>query len=313
MLHAKNETKLEDLEFFVAVAEKLRFAEAAKRLGVPPSTLSRRIAALEAALGQRLLQRTSRRVGLTSEGARLFARSQGLLEELREALDSADSESEPVGKLRVTAPLLTGTERVAPALFAFVERYPRVELELRLTNAFVDLVEDGFDLAFRLGPIQSADLVARRLWKLPYTLAASPRIVRERLRGATTLTRAALAAQTFVLTRPNGEIKLVRRDGTIDALKPASRVVVNDPRLAVSAALAGLGLVCAPRETLIKEGRGLVELSVRGREVLPGEIHAVYPSRRFLPARVRLALEWVRAHAGSPGDLAASRATRGNA
>jgi DNA-binding transcriptional LysR family regulator len=299
MHHAKNGTKLQDLEFFLAVAEKLRFGEAAKRLGVPASTLSRRIAALEAALGQRLLQRTSRSVGLTSDGAQLFARSRGLMEELREVLDDTDSEAEPTGKLRVTAPLLTGSERVAPALFAFAERYPRVELELRLTNAIVDLVEDGFDLAFRLGPIKSGDLVARRLWSAPYMIAASPRVVRETLHGATSLSRRALAAQPFVLTRTNGEVKLVRRDGTVEVVKPPARVVVNDPRMAVAAALAGLGLVCAPRDMLAKEGKGLVELSVRGRQVLPREIYAVYPSRRFLPARVRLALDWVREHAAN--------------
>jgi len=302
MVRSKNGIKLEDVEFFVAVGRRLRFAEAARQLGVPASTLSRRIAALENALGQRLFQRTSRSVGLTLEGTRLLARSARLIEELRGALDdSMDSDDEPAGKLRVTAPLQTGAERVAPALFAFAARYPRVELELRLTNALVDLVEEGFDLAFRLGPISDGDLVARRLWSAPYAIAAAPRVVQGALAGKTSLARARVAEQPFVLTRALGTVKLLRGDGSLDEFEPRARLIVNDPRLAIAAAIEGLGLVCAPRDTLEKQGKRLIELTVRQRRVLPREIHAVYPSRRLLPARVRMALEWVQRH---PADSA---------
>lgn len=301
MVHANFGTKLGDLELFLAVAEKLHFGEAARSLRVPASTLSRRVALLEEALGQRLLQRSSRRVRLTSEGLRLAARARSSLEELREILTNSGPEEEPVGPLRVTAPLLTGTERVGPALFEFAARYPRVELELHLTNAVVDLVEAGFDLAFRAGPVKHAELVARRLWRTPYVLAASGSFVREALRGSTTLSRAALVAQPFVLTRARAAVQLLRRGGQIDAFRPVSRVIVNDPRLAVQAALAGLGVVCAPRDSVVRYGKGLVLLSVRGREPMPRELYAVYPSRRLLPARVRLALDWVRER-GPHGD-----------
>lgn len=299
MSHPNNGMKLEDLEFFLCVAEKLHFGQAARQLRVPASTLSRRIAALEDALGQRLLQRTSRKVGLTSEGVRLSARASRLMSELRGVLSSSAADEEPAGKLRVTAPLLTGAEQIGPALFEFAARYPRVELELHLTNAVVDLVEEGFDLAFRAGPVTHAELVARRLWRAPYMLAASASFVRDALRGVTHVSRATLAEQAFILTRARGEVKLARRSGAADTLRPASRVVVNDPRMAVLAAAAGLGIVCAPRETVARHGDGLIELRVRGREVVPRELYAVYPSRRLLPARVRLALDWVRSRAPS--------------
>src|SRR5262245_28511518 len=106
---------LDDVRLFVAVARERSFASAARRIGVPTSTLSRRIAALEDALGVRLLHRTSRSVGLTGDGGRLLARAGGVLDELLAALDrAADREAEPAGRIKITAPVLTGSTRIAP-------------------------------------------------------------------------------------------------------------------------------------------------------------------------------------------------------
>src|SRR5689334_5743455 len=131
MNHPTNGTipSLEDARIFAAVAEHLSFVGAARRTGVPVSTVSRRIALLEETLGLRLLQRTSRRVGLTQDGARLLERLSPLLSEIGRVLETArDREDEPAGMLRVTAPLLTGSRRVAPALISFAARYPRVNV-----------------------------------------------------------------------------------------------------------------------------------------------------------------------------------------
>ncbi|WP_437563517.1 LysR family transcriptional regulator [Sorangium sp. So ce542] len=288
---------LEDVRLFAAVAHHLSFVEAARRTGVPTSTVSRRVALLEEALGVRLLQRTSRRVGLTGEGARLLERAGPLLDELGSVLDRlADREDEPAGRLRVTAPVMTGAQRIAPALSAFAARHPRLTVELTLTNAVVPLVEEGVDLAFRAGPVQDAELVARRLWSLPYALAASPRFVQEALRGRTRLARASLGGLPAVLSRAGAAWRLRRRDGSIEEVRPRARFCVNDPRAAIAAAAQGLGVVCAPREVIAQHGEALVELTVTGRTVEPRELFAVYPSRRLLPARVRLALDWVIRH-----------------
>ncbi|KYF95277.1 LysR family transcriptional regulator [Sorangium cellulosum] len=288
---------LEDVRLFAAVAHHLSFVEAARRTGVPTSTVSRRVALLEEALGVRLLQRTSRRVGLTGEGARLLERAGPLLDELGSVLDRvADREDEPAGRLRVTAPVMTGAQRIAPALSAFAARHPRLTVELTLTNAVVPLVEEGVDLAFRAGPVQDAELVARRLWSLPYALAASPRFVQEALRGRTRLARASLGDLPAVLSRADAAWRLRRRDGSVEEVRPRARFCVNDPRAAIAAAAQGLGAVCAPREVIAQHGEALVELTVTGRTVEPRELFAVYPSRRLLPARVRLALDWVIRH-----------------
>ncbi|QSQ21185.1 LysR family transcriptional regulator [Pyxidicoccus parkwayensis] len=288
---------LEDLRLFAAVARHLSFVEAAKRLGVPTSTLSRRVAHLEEALGARLLQRTSRKVGLTIEGERLLERAGPLLDELASVLDrTVDREEEPAGRLRVTAPVLTGSQRIAPALFAFAAKHPRINVELTLTNAVVSLVEEGYDLAFRMGPILDAELVARRIWSMPFAIAASPRYVREVLHGRTRLDRDTLASVPAVMSRAGGTWHLRRKDGSLDELRPNERHTVNDPRVAIAAAVEGLGVVCAPTDALKPHGDKLVQLTVVGRTVEPRELFAVYPSRRLLPRRVRLALDWVKEH-----------------
>ncbi|WP_245814559.1 LysR family transcriptional regulator [Cystobacter ferrugineus] len=286
---------LDDLRLFAMVAKHLSFVEAARRLGVPTSTLSRRVASLEDTLGARLLQRTSRRVGLTEEGERLLERAEPLLDALASVLDrTVDREEEPAGRLRVTAPVLTGSQRIAPALFAFAAKHPRISVELTLTNARVSLVEEGYDLAFRIGPIQDAELVARRIWSVPFGLAASPRFVLEVLQGRTRLDRDTLASVPAVLSRAGGTWPLRRKDGSLDELRPHERHTVNDPRVAIAAAVEGLGVVCAPLEAFEPQGDKLVRLTVVGRTVEPRELFAVYPSRRLLPRRVRLALDWVR-------------------
>lgn len=288
---------LDDVRIFVAVAQHSSFVEAARRTGVPTSTVSRRVAQLEETLGTRLLQRTSRRVGLTQEGVRLLERAGPLLDGLSAVLDrSADREDEPAGRLRVTAPVQTGSQRIAPALFSFAERYPRLTVELKLTNSVVDLVEEGFDLAFRAGPIHDRELVARRMWSVPFALAASPRFVRQVLNGRTRLERDSLGTVPAILTRAGGAWRFLRRDGSLEELRPREQLSVNDPRVAIAAAVQGLGVVCAPSEAIDEQGKALVRLGVTGRTVEPREFFAVYPSRRLLAPRVRMALDWVMEH-----------------
>src|SRR5215217_1473314 len=288
----------ENLSLFVAVARQLSFVEAARRLGITTSTVSRRIALLEETLGTRLLQRTSRRVGLTQEGTRLLERAGPLLDQLGEVLDqSVDREEEPAGRLRITAPVTSGAQRIAPLLFAFAAQHPRVDVELTLTNSMVDLVEEGFDLAFRVGPIRDAELVARRLWSIESVFADSPRFVQDTLKGQTQLTREALEKVPAVLTLPRGVWRLRRRDGGVEEVRPKDvRVTVNDPRVAVAAAQEGLGVVSAPREMVDPHGKALVPLTVKGRTLEPRELFAVYPSRRQLSTRARRALDWVVEH-----------------
>ncbi|MCE9669757.1 LysR family transcriptional regulator [Myxococcus stipitatus] len=284
----------EDVRLFLAVAKHLSFVEAARRLGIPTSTVSRRVARLEETLGARLLQRTSRQVRLTQEGARLVERTGHLVEELDAVLQrSAERDDEPTGRLRVTAPLMTGAQRIAPALFSFAARHRGVQVELHLTNSLVPLVDEGFDLAFRTGPVRDAELVARRVGSVPFSLAASPQFVREELKQRPHLSREQLGDVPAILPRPGSVWRLRRRDGSTEEVHPRERFCADDPRVMISAAVAGLGVVCAPTEVIEQQGRQLVAVTVAARAVESRELFAVYPSRRQLPSRVRLALDWI--------------------
>lgn len=299
---------IDDLRLFAAVAEELSFRGAARRLGVPVATVSRRVADLEQAIGVRLLQRTSREVGLTADGARLVERAAPALEELRVAVEGAlEDDDAPAGKLRVTAPVMTGGQRIAPALFEFAKAYPRVRLELVLTNAIVAMIDEGFDLAFRAGPIADPELVARKLWALPLVLAASPAFVESSLGGNTTVAFEDLARLDAVMLGPQTTWRLVREDGATELVRPTPRLFVNDPRVSVTAAADGLGVVAAPAEALAAFGPRLVALEVPGYKMGPYDLYAVYPSKKLLPARVRLAIEWVAERAPRPAPVVNAR------
>ncbi|RYZ01497.1 MAG: LysR family transcriptional regulator [Myxococcales bacterium] len=295
MHHPAVETiDLSDVQLFVAVARAASFVGASRKTGVPTSTVSRAIARLEESLGKRLLHRTSRRVSLTQEGAWLLERTASLMEELDVAVaDLRARETVPSGTLRVTAPLMTGAEHIAPALLSFAAAHPRVRLQLELTNAVLALREEGLDLAFRAGPVVEADVIARKLWEAPFALAASPAFVKKALGGRSRVSAEQLAELPAVVARPGATWKLRGADGTVSELQPRERVAVSDPRVAVAAAQAGLGVVRAPLALVRRKGSGLVRLQCELGEPEPRALFVVYPSRRLLPLRVRAAIDWV--------------------
>ena len=295
MHHPKNGTiDTADVHLFLAVAKHASFVAASRKTGVPTSTVSRAVARLEEALGVRLLQRTSRHVSTTQEGAWLLARAAPLVDELDQVLaELGERDEEPAGKLRVTAPVVTGSEQIARALTAFAAAHPRVSVELQLTNAVVNLIDAGFDLAFRAGPITDGDLIARKLWTGRFALAASPSFVKRELKGRRRVSAERLAAVPAVVTRPGVAWKFVGPKGAQGEVMPRECFTVNDPRVAVEAAKAGLGVVRAPRDLLQREKRSLVLLECALGEPEGREMYAVYPSRRLVPLRVKAAIEWV--------------------
>jgi LysR family transcriptional regulator, transcriptional activator AphB len=286
---------LEDLRVVVAVARHGSFVEAARRTRVPSSTVSRAVARFEAAAGVRLFQRTSRRMSLTDEGARLIEQASPLLDELGQVVDNLTGDAGVLsGRLRVTAPVVSGGGEVGAALIAFAEAHPRVIVELHLTNAVVDLVTDGFDLAFRAGPIvQGADLVAKRVASAPYAIGASPAFVRREIGRARRLSRADLEAVPAILARPGATWRFQRADGTRTEVRPRGHFCVTDPRVAIGAAVRGLGMVRAPREWIVAAALRVLEPSADVGVPEPRDLFAVYPSRHLVPKRVAAAVAWV--------------------
>ena len=169
--------RIDAMQAFVAVADLRGFAPAARKLGLSPSGVTRLIAALEDRLGARLLQRTTRSVTLTDVGARYLERIRPILADVEEAEGSVEGErTRPSGRLTVSAPVGFGRLHVSPVMSAYLMRYPDVAGELRLSDRMINLVEDGVDLAIRIGHLADSSLVARQVGEMRRIVVASQRL-----------------------------------------------------------------------------------------------------------------------------------------
>jgi DNA-binding transcriptional LysR family regulator len=284
------------MQAFVRVVEAGSFVRAAERLGLSTSSLSRQIADLEEHLGARLLNRTTRRLSLSESGQAFYERSVLLLADLEEAESIAGQiVATPRGTIRITCSHFFARHPIAPAIAAFVERYPQVKFDVVVSDRIVDLVEEGFDLAVRVGRIGSDQLVARKIGETELVLCGAPDYLQRHgspaapadLAGHVTLSYAYAPTTTWRLFDAAGAGHEVRVGGSLHA---------NSGEMLVAAAVAGLGLVYEP-DFLVRDdlqaGR-LVRL-MPGFAGARADIWAVYPSRRHLSVKVRLFVEHVAA------------------
>jgi DNA-binding transcriptional LysR family regulator len=288
---------MQGLQQFVAFAETARhggFAAAARRVGVAPSTLAKAVGRLEASLGVKLFHRTTRQVTLTPDGERLFGRCQRVLAEIENLeAEASGTRTEPTGTLRVDLPVYYGRRYVLPLLAQLLRRHPGLHLDVRLTDAKVDLVRENVDLAVRIGRLDDSTLVARRVDQQGLALCASPSYLAAHGVPRRIEDLEAHAAVVFRLpTSGRDRPWQFRQRGTAVELSPVARVRVNETEALLAAVLLGTGICQLP--DLLVEGelaRGdLVELLPSCRpEAMP--INLVYPSGRLIPARVRVAIE----------------------
>src|SRR5580704_6653581 len=173
--------RIEAMQAFVAVADLRGFAPAGRKLGISPSGVTRLVAALEDRLGALLLQRTTRSVTLTDVGTRYLVRARRILADVEEAEGSVqDERTRPSGRLVVSAPLGFGRLHVSPVMSAYLKRYAEVSGELRLSDRMINLVEDGVDLAVRIGHLADSSLVARQIGEMRRIVVASPGYLKRR-------------------------------------------------------------------------------------------------------------------------------------
>jgi DNA-binding transcriptional LysR family regulator len=293
---------LDNLKLFCAVARERNFSRVAAELGIPPATLSRRVAQLERELDAQLLRRTTRRVEPTDAGALLLERAEPAIERLAEALEClAEDTGSPRGRLRVTMPADLARYWLAGTLAEFSRRHPEIHLELDLSSRMVDLLEEGFDLAIRAGRPPDESLIARPLANLPTALFASPSYLAAlppiRVPGDLA------AANALVITGRSADREWVLEKGREQArVRPQGNVEVNDMTALVSLAAAGAGVALLPEP---KVGEQAAEGSLS--PVLPGwhgpqsPVYAVYTSRR-MPLRLRLFLDHLREWAALPAQ-----------
>ncbi|WP_176045802.1 LysR substrate-binding domain-containing protein [Burkholderia sp. BCC1644] len=290
---------LNDLYYFVKVVEHGGFTQAGRALDVPKSTLSRRIAALEARYDVRLLQRTTRHFTVTETGREFYERCLAVLVEAdaaREVIERRNAE--PRGVVRVSCPTALLEYRVSELVARFMAIHPQVQVHLEATNRRVDLLSEGFDLALRVRfpPLEDSDLVMRVLADSPQRLVAAPQWLDGRgalsdpaeLTGAPSLDWGPARHHVWQLVGPNGEHAQLRHH---------PRFVTDDMHALRDAAIHGVGIVqlpCMVVEDDLRDGT-LVDV-LPGWAPKGGVVHAVFPSRRGLLPRVRLLIDFLAEH-----------------
>lgn len=294
-----------DMLFFAEVVERGGFAAAGRSLGMPKSTLSRRVAELEARLGVRLLQRTTRKLSLTEVGE-VYLRHCLAVREAAEAAAHAVEQvhSQPRGTLRVACPVTLAQSTLGPIMGLYLARYPQVKVDMRVSNRVVDLVEEGVDVALRVRPSldDSGSLVVKKLGESTSCLVASPAQLERQ--GRPTVPQDLLHMDTLAMNAVDGRatLRLQGPGGASYTLEHQPRYVADDLLTLKFAALHGTGLCFMPDYMCrrdMQEGR-LVHV-LPGWAPPRGVFHAVYPSRRGMAPAVRAFLDFLGEHASVEG------------
>lgn len=287
--------RLAMMEAFVRVAELRSFSAAALRLRRSKSLVSRQVAALETELGVRLLHRTTRALTLTEAGQGYFARATDILADVEEA-DRCVTELQaaPRGHLRVDAPTSFGVLHLVPAITGFFCRYPEIDIDLSLTDRFIDLVDEGVDVAIRIGRLADSSLVARRIAPARRVICGSPTYLEAFGRPQTPddlKNHRCLAYTNMTLAQ---DWPLVAADGRPWPVEIAGRLRINNGDALRAAALRGLGLVSLPSFIVgadIQSGSLVSVLSDYLNQDMA--IHAVYPHARHLSPKVRAFVDFL--------------------
>lgn len=284
--------KFEDMEIFAQVVTTGSLSAAGRELGLSPAAVSKRLRGLEEGLGTRLLQRTTRQISLTEAGQFYFERVSALLVGVEEAEAMATRRSESVrGVLKVSAPTSFGRMHIAPHINDFMRDHPDLSVSLQLSDVFADIVGEGYDLAIRIGELDDSSLVARKLAAVRRILCASPGYI---VTNGVPSKLADLSGHTCLPPHNNDTWKLEGPEGLV-TWKPAGPLRSNSSEVIREAVIAGAGI--ALRSTW---DVGPELAAGKLVQVLPAYegsrnigIHAVFATRRFVPAKVRAFIEFL--------------------
>ena len=292
------------MRVFVRVAQRAGFATAARELGLSPAAVTKRVAALEARVGARLLDRTTRRVALTEAGRVYLERCLECLQAFDDAEASvSDLSVAPRGQLRISSPVELGAH-VAPVIAAFVRAYPQVGVDLRMSNRIVDLVDEGFDLAIRAAATLNGRYVARPLAAMRLGVYASPAYLRKHGRPRKPAELARHRALVFVEPRTTDTL-VFERAGKQTRVEVVAAATSNTGDVLRELAIAGAGIMPSVPSFLVHAAveDGRLEPLLSDWTLLPRpKLWAVYPHRRFLPAKVRLFVDALRSAFGGDPD-----------
>lgn len=290
----KMSDRLDGIEVFVQAAQAGSFVVAAERLKLSRSAVGKVIARLEQRLGVRLFHRTTRRQSLTEDGQAYYERCVRALAELDAAEAALDGgHREPRGRLRVSMPVLFGRYCVAPLLRELAQAHPQLQVDLSFSDRLVDVIEEGFDLAIRLGPLDdSASFVARSLGRQGVGICASPAYLAARGTPRTAEEFEGHAAITYARNGHELAWTVTAADGSLREVRPGGRLRMDDLQAIADAARAGVGLALLPCWLMAPYIRaGELVLVMDSRQVQGNDIHAVWPRSRHLPSKTRAAID----------------------
>jgi DNA-binding transcriptional LysR family regulator len=287
--------RLSAIEIFVAVVNQEGFTAAARELDVSKSYVSKQVSRLEDRLGVRLLNRTTRHVSPTGEGEAFFERCAQILDDLEEAERAlTQAHSEPVGTLRLTAPMSFGQAYLAPAAADFMSEYPDLRVDIHFTDRLVDIIEEGFDLAVRVGSLQDSSLIVRRVGPATgYAVAASSYLEE---RGEPThpedLTDHACLLYSYLQTGTTWVFQ--DGEGTEARIDVDGPMRANNGEALLAACTRGLGIYTAPDFITAEAIRsGKVQRVLEDWHLDVGGVWALYPHRRHLSTKVRLFVDFL--------------------
>jgi DNA-binding transcriptional LysR family regulator len=279
--------RLTGMAVFVKVVDAASFAAAARHFGMSPGMVSRHVQGLEERLGVRLLNRTTRHVSATEVGQNYYERCLHILSQLEEAdLAASELQKAPRGLLRITAPVSFGLHHLAPAISDYLAMYPEVSVEMSLDDPCVDLLEQRFDLAVRLGRLADSSLMARKLCAIETVLCASPEYLKKNGAPQTPADLAAHNCLVYTKAIPQSVWQFSDRTGAEELIHISGHFLSNSGDALVTLARKGAGVVLAPDyivEDDLQAGR-LVRL-LPGYAAHDTPVYAVYPHSRFLSAK----------------------------
>ena len=287
--------RIDRFRIFARVVEAASFTRAADGLGLPRSSVSAAVAELEDRVGVRLLNRTTRKVAPTQDGAVFYERCLRVVADVEETEGLFRGGAEPAGKLRIDVPGRIGRLIVAPALPAFLDAYPAIDVALGVTDRAVDLVEENVDCVLRVGPLTDSGLIARSIGTLPLVNVASPVYLARHGSPASPDDLAAHWAVNYA-SPSTGRVELWEwiEGGDLRTQPMRARATVNSAEAYIACCLAGLGLIQIPAYD-VRAHLGTGELV----EVLPGyraeplPMTLLYPHRRHLSRRVQVFADWL--------------------
>lgn len=282
--------RLTEMEAFARVVEMGGFTEAARKVGLSKSAISKHVAALETRLGARLLNRTTRRVSPTDIGLAYYDKALEVLGAAAQADAMATAmQGAPTGELKISSPLTFGLKYVAPALGTFLSKYPDVAARLEFDDRYVELVSEGFDLAIRIGDLADSSMKARKLAETSFDIVASPSYIEARGAPQSLDDLADHELLRYSNSSSGNHWKLRDENGEERLMRAGGRLATNNGDALIHAAIDGVGLVLTPSfisAPYLKSGE-LVKL-LSNFAPAPRGIYAIYPSGRFPQPKLRV-------------------------